>query len=960
MKELERMADLKTYQILDTLSEEEYDEITRIVAQICETPVSLISLLDEKRQWFKSHFGLHITETPKQYSFCVHAIHHTDDVFIIPDARQDPRFRNNPLVTGEPYIIFYAGVPLISPQGFPLGTLCAIDHQPRKLDKKQVSALQTLAKQVVKLFELRKSNVKLHQSEERYRVLMENSVDMVFLLDEKGRIIEGNQAACSRLNYSSKEITQLYIADIDIIEAKDTLIKHRKKRDKMLRFETVFKHKDGIQIPVECDYIHFIQADEKYIYCIARDITERKYAEKVIKESEEQYKFLAENTSDVVLLINAQDNFVYLSQNIEELTGYKEAELKKPDFYKNILLDHSSIVQSIVSEIKSGKERITVEYAIKKKSGEVIWVQSRIKVILNEQWERSHLLISSNDITERKNAEQALKISEEKFRLLFENMNAAFALHKIVTNEKGLAVDYTFIEVNPYFEKLLGLKRETVINKNVMEVLPDTELYWIEIYGKVALTGEPLEYTNYAKGFDRYFETKVYSPQHEYFAVTFTDITEKIKAQKALKESKERYKNFIDSVTEGVYRFDLKEPMDIKMSVEAQIQYLYANAFLAECNQELLKMYACAEEYEILGKSLAEIHGGDKIPENIKAVRAFIMSGYKTVQEETFEPDKQGVFHHYANNTIGMLNDQGCLTHFWGTQADISKIKAYEKELILAKEKAEEKERLLQEKHEEIGRQNEVYQATNRELAESNRKSMNINKELQKANEELDNFVYRVSHDLRSPIASCLALVDLCLQEKNPRQLEEYLRMQEKSLQKQDKFIYDILNYSRNTRHEVEPEVINIKMMIEEMVNLSSHDYRNTNCSLEIKGNTKIVCDEMRLQIILNNLISNAFKYSMYAEHPVVIIRLEVTPTELKIEIKDNGIGIPNESQSKIFSMFYRATTRSSGSGLGLYIVKEALDKLKGCIKVASEVGQGTTFTVSLPNHSHRCVTKKV
>ena len=159
-----RLRDLESYSILDTLPEEDYDNITAIAAEICGTPVSLISLIDDKRQWFKSHHGLDVTETPKEHAFCAHAIHDPYNVFTIQDARLDERFHDNPLVTDDPNVIFYAGVPLISEKGLPLGTLCVIDHKPKELTDGQKRSLASLSKQVMNLLELRKKKAMLERS----------------------------------------------------------------------------------------------------------------------------------------------------------------------------------------------------------------------------------------------------------------------------------------------------------------------------------------------------------------------------------------------------------------------------------------------------------------------------------------------------------------------------------------------------------------------------------------------------------------------------------------------------------------------------------------------------------------------------------------------------------------------------------------------------------------------------
>ncbi len=167
--EKERLAALDSYSILDTLPEEDYDNLTAIAAEICGTSISLVSLLDDNRQWFKSHHGLGVSETPKEFAFCAHAINDDDDIFIVQDSRTDERFHDNPLVVGEPRVIFYAGVPLLTEEGLPLGTLCVIDHKPKLLSQGQLKSLKALAKQVMNLLHLRKNNIMLEKSVENLK-----------------------------------------------------------------------------------------------------------------------------------------------------------------------------------------------------------------------------------------------------------------------------------------------------------------------------------------------------------------------------------------------------------------------------------------------------------------------------------------------------------------------------------------------------------------------------------------------------------------------------------------------------------------------------------------------------------------------------------------------------------------------------------------------------------------------
>jgi C4-dicarboxylate-specific signal transduction histidine kinase len=192
----QRLESLSCYEILDTDSEKEFDDLTQLAAHICDTPIALISLVDANRQWFKAKVGVNACETPRDISFCGHAIQQ-EEVFIVPDALLDERFSDNPLVTGPLAVRFYAGVPLQSASGYMLGTLCVIDHLPRELTSQQIFALKTLARQVVSLLELRKTSRRLIDT-------FHYMDDALVMLSSEGKVIEYNSAALKILNVSDE------------------------------------------------------------------------------------------------------------------------------------------------------------------------------------------------------------------------------------------------------------------------------------------------------------------------------------------------------------------------------------------------------------------------------------------------------------------------------------------------------------------------------------------------------------------------------------------------------------------------------------------------------------------------------------------------------------------------------------------------------------------------------------
>ncbi|GKT24101.1 sensor domain-containing diguanylate cyclase [Acidovorax sp. SUPP3334] len=155
--EPQRLEALEKLRVLDTAPEQAFDDLTTLASAVCQAPIALISLIDTERQWFKSRVGLDAAETPRELAFCAHAILQPDYVFEVPDANLDPRFSGNPLVTGEPGIRFYAGAPLVTSDGMPIGTVCVIDREPRTLSDAERRALQSLARQVVTQLELRQA-----------------------------------------------------------------------------------------------------------------------------------------------------------------------------------------------------------------------------------------------------------------------------------------------------------------------------------------------------------------------------------------------------------------------------------------------------------------------------------------------------------------------------------------------------------------------------------------------------------------------------------------------------------------------------------------------------------------------------------------------------------------------------------------------------------------------------------
>ena len=303
--ESRRMAALQSYEVLDTPEEAAFDELVQLASHICQVPIALVTLVDGQRQWFKSRVGVTPHETPRELAFCAHAILQPDQVLQVPDAQQDPRFADNPLVTDHPNIRFYAGMPLVTPDGHALGTLCVMDTTPRTLTPAQDNALRVLGRQVMALLTLRRALAQQEREAQRNRQLaraVEQSPVQVLMADADGNIAYVNPSLTELTGYRADELIG---RNPRIFQSGTKTTQEYKELWQTLRCgrtwygEFCNKKKSGELYWEQASISPLLDANKQITHYVAvkEDITERRRTQELLRAKNEELKGFAYTVS---------------------------------------------------------------------------------------------------------------------------------------------------------------------------------------------------------------------------------------------------------------------------------------------------------------------------------------------------------------------------------------------------------------------------------------------------------------------------------------------------------------------------------------------------------------------------------------------------------------------------------------------------------------------------------------
>jgi PAS domain S-box-containing protein len=501
LREAQRLAALKAYKVLDTPADAAIDRLVDLAGNLFRTPISLVSLVDEERQWFKARIGLDAPSTPRGDAFCAHAIAMGPEaVMVVEDASLDPRFAANPLVTGAPDIRFYAGATLTTKDGHNLGTLCVIDNKPRpRPSEDELQRLKLLARIVVDEFELAKAH---RETAEKQRLLeLAESVAQV----GHWRI----DIATNHLTWSDQTFRIFGLGRDSFTPSVENSLGfyspvHRAELEQGI--ERAIAQKGGFDLRVQLirasGEVRDVMArglcelddsgEVSALFGLLQDVTDYSNALRSVERTSDRYRMLTENANDLVTRMGPDGRFTYVSPAVRTISGYSPTEAVGRVALEFIHPDDRDRVAEIFRTALAGPTGWTLEYRIVRKDGAVRWVEARPKQAYDPvTGELSAVTDVIRDITDRKAADDALADSETRYRLMADNASDMIS---------RLDVKGAITFMSPASKTLLGFKPEELLGKRVIDLTHPDDVPGVQAYFRDLIAAgpgaqaEPLQY----------------------------------------------------------------------------------------------------------------------------------------------------------------------------------------------------------------------------------------------------------------------------------------------------------------------------------------------------------------------------------------------------------------------------------------------------------------------------------
>lgn len=822
----------------------------------------------------------------------------------------------------------YIGTPIYYKDGSPMGLVVVMDTKPSSITEENAYKLHFFANRIGVEMEWFKNDNMMREQEEKLRTIIQALPDPVYCQNNNGVYETCNDAYLNFFGISEKDIIDKPLNKLPDLITKNRILSATEKLEKIHgtnRIETSLvtdknhsKNAIVIRSPITDK-----EGNQTGIVGVIQDISEMKEAERSLKINEEKYRTLFTKANDTFLLMS-NDIFVDCNPKALEMFGcstrdkligkppYLFSPIKQPDQRKS----KEKALEKINAAI-SGKPQ-TFYWKHKKYNGELFDAE----VSLNAFYIKDELFIQAivRDVSE--NLKSTKEIEEQTLRM--EKM-----------------YEFTSDTSTPFSEQV----------SNILNMA--TKSLGMQIGSLSRIEGEDFIFEDF------YSSIPDFSPDDiHYLSQTYCSIT--IKENKLVTIPNFKKSKYAQS---KAYEFlQLESYIGVPYWVRGKVRgtLSFASFYPVESFRS-----ADSDFVQIMGQWIGSIIEREEYEANLRNNQALLDTLLREIPVDFSVRDKN----------LKMLMQSNMGKQVWGNNegkeidfSDVNEESARKWKDIFKRVlkgetiKGENYVKIYGKPYHLISiaspitvngvvEQITVIHIDISQLKKAEKQLKNQNEKLKKLNAELDRFVYSASHDLRAPLASLLGLIDLSKREPLNATLKEYLNLMDKSIVKLDGFISDITDYSRNLRLKEATQKVNFKNLSNEiyssLVYMSSD---NINFSVSVKGKYDFYSDIDRLKLVLSNLISNSIRYRSSRKKPFVKINVEKKKDKAIIKVIDNGIGIEKKYQKKVFEMFFRANDQNTGSGLGLFIVKETTDKLRGKIKLESMVGKGSTFTLEIPN----------